>query len=164
MIVTIIVCLAFLGLAAINAVFSQPANDYVFNHDDEFLPPVLKSEGVYRSFAINVCFLGIATVIGGFQFGSSTHFTISGLALLSVVSSLACGFLAAICLKSSSTDKVNTRRVPWVALFVALSLVIFGVSVAAVYKTPNKNDATLSSNQEQPLNENRDGQKESQDG
>jgi hypothetical protein len=136
MIATIAVCLAFLMLAGLNAFFSQSPNAFVLNEDDEFfLPPVMKAEGVYRSFVINIAFLGIAVVTGGFQFGSSTHFNIPGAALLALAANLGWGFFGAICLRSDSSKEIGTRRRRWVIAIVVVGLLLFAFSVATVYQT-----------------------------
>jgi len=163
--ITIAVCLAFLILAGLNAFFSQSPHDFVLNEDDDyFLPPVMKAEGVYRSFVINVAFLGIAIVIGGFQFGSSTHFNISGAALLALAANLAWGFFAAICLRSDSRQLIGRNRRRWVIAIVGVSLVLFAFSVATVYQTTHsKSEASQIDNepQEDGL---KNGQEEIQDG
>lgn len=134
MIMTIAVCLAFIIFAAMSAFYSQSPSDFVLDDDKElFLPPVIKAEGLYRSFVINVAFLGIATVIGGFQFGSSSHFDISGVSLMALAANLAWGGIAAVCLHADSSQEVRPKRRLWVISFVVIGLLLFVGAVASVY-------------------------------
>jgi hypothetical protein len=138
--ITLVVCVAFLLLAALNATFSQPPNDFVRGDDGKyFLPPGLKSEGVYRSFVINVAFLGIATVTG-FQFGTSTQFVLSGSALLAIVANLVFGFIAGVCLHSDARPFWGTTRDKMVVGFVLFAILLFTFSVVSVYQSTGGHD------------------------
>ena len=151
MIITIAVCIAFVLLAALNAAFSQSPNDFVLREDhDVFFPPVLKGEGFYRSLLINVAFLGIATVTSGFQFGTSTHFYISGSAMLAIVVNLAWGFLGGLCLRPDSRQIIERRRVIWVGTLVAVSILLFIFSVATIYHSAAES-GTPSTSQTTPI-------------
>lgn len=162
MIITVAVCIAFILLAALNAAFSQPPNDFVLREDhDFFFPPVLKGEGFYRSLLINVAFLGIATVTSGFQFGTSTHFHISGSAMLAIVVNLAWGFIGGLCLRPDSRQIPGWQRAIWVGILVAVSILLFIFSVATVYHSATE---PPQSNNSPHGNKAKNGQEESQDG
>lgn len=165
MIITVAVCVAFILLAALNAAFSQPPNDFVLRTDQDFyFPPVLKGEGFYRSLLINVAFLGIATAISGFQFGTSTHFHIPGSAMLAIVVNLAWGFFGGLCLRPDSQQIVWGKRVLWVAGLVVVSLALFTFSAATIYHSTTESTGAAQENKATSGSKATHGQEESQDG
>lgn len=137
------ICLVLVLLAAINAICSQPTDDWVLKKDqDLFYPTFLASEGFVRSFLINVCFASISTAATAFQNVDYTSFWLIRDPLLAIFLALSLGFVLSFLLRSNSNEPVSNRprRIAWLC---GLTLGLFAFSVWTTFQ-PQLNLTTKS--------------------
>lgn len=133
--ITLSICLLLVILALIAAIFSQLSSDLVLPVDrDLYFPPFFKSEGFYRSFLINLSFAGISTAAAAIQFVKYQVFWMMCDPLLAIFLNLFFGLLAALCLRSASSEIESRKRWIWTIILLVVGMMMFGFAVWTAVK------------------------------
>ena len=148
--ITFSICISLVILAVIAAIFSQQPSDWVLPVDrDLYFPPFFKSEGFYRAVLINLSFAGISTAAAAIQFVKYTKFWMIWDPLLAILLSLGLGLLAALCLKSESSEIKTPKRWCWAIGLLVVGILVFifavGTTVSLSTSIPRSPSAQTSS-------------------
>ena len=141
--ITLTICVVLILLAGLNAFVGLPSNDWtILSKDRElFLPPILKSEGFYRSFLINITFASIATAAPGFQYVKYTRFFMWNDPLLAIVANFVLCIFVAISLRSDSIEIRWGRRAKMLVILFGVGALLFIYSVStAIPPTPTTSE------------------------
>lgn len=138
--ITLSICLLLVILALIAAIFSQLSSDLVLPADrDLYFPPFFKSEGFYRSFLINLSFAGISTAAAAIQFVKYREFWMVCDPQLAIFLNLFFGLLAALCLRSASSEIESRKRWTWTAILLIVGVLMFGFAAwTTVHLAPSR--------------------------
>jgi hypothetical protein len=128
--ITFSICISLVILALIAAIFSQQPSDWVLPADrDLYFPPFFKSEGFYRAVLINLSFAGISTAAAAIQFVKYTTYWMIRDPLLAIFLNLGLGLVAALCLKSESSEMKTWKRWVWAIGLLILGIALFSFAV-----------------------------------
>ncbi len=128
--ITFSICISLVILAVIAAIFSQQPSDWVLpKYRDMYFPPFFKSERFYRAVLINLSFAGISTAAAAIQFVKYTTFWMICDPLLAIFLNLGIGLVAALCLRSESSEMTTPWRWVWAVGLLVMGVALFGFAI-----------------------------------